>query len=175
SAGGRREHYATFGETLDDATDYVAWANFAIDFNVGAFTALINEYGEDLWIDKVDKQIYGTDFLAKPTLLLGNHDNGYWRTLEEAALETLLMQGSDAFWESNNTGVYKNFALGYGGVAIPPHLRENPSATVGSAFVVAVDAFNTLGLFAEANYHLVVGRLGGRDFWEVVPKHLFNG
>src|SRR5690606_24953232 len=62
-----------------------------------------------------------------------------------------------------------------GGVAIPPHLRENPSATVGSAFVVAVDAFNTLGLFAEANYHLVVGRLGGRDFWEVVPKHLFNG
>jgi hypothetical protein len=79
------------------------------------------------------------------------------------------MRGNN-FWRSNNTGVYKNFALGYGGLTIPSHLGDNPSRPIGPAVVVAVDATNTSRIFAGANYHLVIGILGDKGFWEVVPK-----
>jgi hypothetical protein len=174
SAGGRHEHYAGFEDSVDDATDYVAWGALLVNPINGGFLALVSEFGEDVWLAKVDKLTDGTDFVSKPTLLLGNHDNGYWRDVAEAGSETLLMSGSDSFWASNNTGVYKNFALGYGGLTIPPHLGENPSRSLGSAVVVAVDAANTSGLFAEANHHLVIGTLGDKSFWEVVPRDRFD-
>ena len=173
SAGGRREHYSTWENQLEDATNYAIWAAAALNFN-----ALLAEFGEDAWLKLFEDYVNSTDFLAKPTLLLGNHDNGYWLTSEDAALETLWMPGAESIHDSNNTGVYKNFALGYGNLNIPPQLTRsaNASANVGSAFVTAVDSFNTRSLFADANYHLVIGQMSdGRGFWEVVPKGLFSG
>lgn len=78
--------------------------------------------------------VESNDLAAKPSIL---SDFGYWESPMGASLETLMIQGHPEFPTSNNTGVYKNFALGYAlsGVAmsLPPSWSPAATGNLGDA------------------------------------------
>jgi hypothetical protein len=77
-------------------------------------------------------------------------------------------------YESNNTGVYKNFAVGN---RVPSLTRFRAAAieTVGTDTVLVWDPASTRALFPNENYYLVVGSISSSvGFYEVIPRRLYE-
>jgi hypothetical protein len=136
----------------------------------------------------------GTDFVSRPTMLIGNLDLGYWTEFPGAEQETLAFQGGSAFpifldytaAYSNNTGVYKNMAYGYRydgrpALRIPNHWQTAVSAPFGNATFSVLDVSSTRSVFELPDHYIVVGDLPPQPdatsiawgLWEVVPRRRF--
>src|SRR5690606_6246999 len=95
---------------------------------------------------------------------------------------TPLFRGNHGeFWHSNNTGVYKNFAVGYSTEReyawLPPSFRVAAGEIVGNVRIQILDPESTLALFPNADYFVVFGQINepapGRaslGFYEVVRR-----
>jgi hypothetical protein len=135
-----------------------------------------------------------TDFVSRPTVLIGNLDLGYWTEFTGTEQETLAFRGGSAFpmfldyneAYSANTGVYKNLAYGYRydnrpAVRIPDHWRVAASAPLGNATFSVLDVTTTGSVFELPDHYVVVGDLPPQPsasgiawgLWEVVPRRLF--
>jgi hypothetical protein len=193
SAGGRHEPYQTFGDQVDDALSGAELALLSLPLPIDVFglgplqqiiVALAVYFSEEEIKKAQDETIKGTDFLSKPTVLLGGADTR-WGSVGTAETMTPLFRGNHGeFWHSNNTGVYKNFAIGYStereGFSLPPAFRVAASLTVGKVDIRVLDPESTLALFPRADYFLLVGTIrepgAGRTslgFYEVVPRSKF--
>src|SRR5690606_22115385 len=102
-----------------------------------------NSVGSEILEELARDALRNVDFLARPTMLIGGADTGYWPGYSSAEAQTLLFRGNhEKPWQSNNTGVYKNFAVGYStryedGLVIPPSFRVAASgAASGKTFRV---------------------------------------
>lgn len=193
AAGGRHESYHTFGDQMDDVLSGAELALLSLPLPINVFgppglqqiiAALAIYFSEDDIKKAQDETIKGTDFLSKPTTLLGGADTR-WGSVGTAEIMTPLFRGNHGeFWHSNNTGVYKNFALGFStereGFFLPPAFKVAASATVGKVDIRVLDPESTLALFPRADYFVLVGTIrepgAGRKslgFYEVVPRSKF--
>jgi len=132
------------------------------------------------------------DFVTRPTHLIAGEDLGYWSHASAAEKDLLTLSGDHHDpWRSTNTGVYKNFAIGYDTVRwlgnpvdLPAHWVKGPEASVGDARFMVVRASSTVRSFPRLDHYVVLGTFAHQDpvpitahpnlgFWEIVPRQLF--
>jgi hypothetical protein len=141
------------------------------------------------------------DFLARPHALIPRGHLDQWTDLNAMAGEAMLMQGSQRYWRSDNSGTYKSFSYGYN--ARPGrdvHLRypmRYPDAWERFVYSErdqkdwspgpksrAQFRFIDLSKVEPYGFYIVMARVSknafdptyretSRGFWEVVPKERF--
>ena len=190
AAGGRHEPYSTTDIELDPLFTAAELALLSLPLPIDLLglgplqqiaAALGLYFSEDKIKNATEATRRGLDFVSKPTVLLGNADTR-WGTLGTAENMTPLFRGNHGeFWHSNNTGVYKNFAVGYSTEReyawLPPSFRVAAGEIVGNVRIQILDPESTLALFPNADYFVVFGQINepapGRaslGFYEVVPR-----
>lgn len=133
--------------------------------------------------DETERQL---DVVTKPATLIAGEDFGYWNEVGGVEQDVLLASGSRlTSWASNNTGVYKNFTLGYdtersgSPFRLPVNWKAGPEGTLGDATFMVVDPASTIASFPALDQLVVVGQLKPQSgtaalgFWEVVPRKSF--
>ena len=141
------------------------------------------------------------DFLARPHALIPRGHLDQWQDLNAMAAQAMLMQGSERYWRSDNSGTYKSFSYGY--QAHPGrdmHLRypmRYPSTWERFVYSEgeqkdwspgpksrAQFRFIDLSKVEPYGFYVVMARVSksaldptyretSRGFWEVVPKERF--
>jgi hypothetical protein len=141
-------------------------------------------------VNLVDESVTnGLDVWSRPTVLLGDLDVGHWDGLSGAMEETFVLTGQRGveafqiwpFYQSRNTGVYKNFAYGYlvdeaqwpvvpWGVTVAARQTDQS----GMRTFTVMDVNSTSRIFSAPNFYIVIGYLPySRGIWEIVPRRLF--
>lgn len=170
SAGGRSEKYSTLSNIFNEAYDKAQVAAVFLDKSIVLAGAL--ELGQDAVEEQFEDTLRSLDFVARPSMLIGGADTGYWRGLSSAMLQTELFKGDGPSY-SNNTGVCKNLTVGYGMSSLP-RFTVAAAATVGSSVIKVYDPASTRSIFPYGDYYLVVGSLTSTiGFYEVIPRKLF--
>lgn len=199
SSGGRWEHYSSFADSLDETLDDVALATYGVAQGLevmgmltpvpAAAWSLILPIALEFTQDQIEKAAYDAlhdlDFLAKPTALIGAIDGGYWTGASTAELQTIVFRGNYAnTFESNNTGVYKNFALGYSteyeelALHIPDTFDVAAEGESGGKKFWVLDPNSTTTILPNSDHFVVIGAVMNSQnsarksmgFYEVIPR-----
>jgi hypothetical protein len=150
--------------------------------------------GQDGWA--FGKYVHSYDWYSRPTSLLFKGNNGYWSNVDDASRELFMLRGNASTGapskgaksnvaQSNNLGVYKNFAYGYstagtslGAVSIPAHVSAAARFTLGNVPFQIFSAEDAQSSPATPAW-VIVAELPSfngakRAFWEVVPRTLYE-